>query len=120
MAYLGIDEVRNGATVAVQSVGCLAVAVLAGLFRRAAEQDPGSCRGPRPAGRRRALYRLCRGCGGSYALMLGFSLVAGLGFISIDLLTNSVVADVFQGNKNRVLPYVHAFTGVGRCWRLCL
>lgn len=32
--------------------------------------------------------------------------MAGLGFISIDLLTNSVVADVFQGNKNRVLPYL--------------
>lgn len=39
--------------------------------------------------------------------------MAGLGFISIDLLTNSVVADVFQGNENRVLPYVHAFYGGG-------
>ena len=32
MAYLGIDEVRNGAIMSVQSVGCLAVAVFLGLF----------------------------------------------------------------------------------------
>lgn len=50
---------------------------------------------------------------GSYALMLGFSLIAGVGYISIDLLMNSVIADVYKERKNGVLPYVHAFYGVG-------
>lgn len=50
---------------------------------------------------------------GSYALMLGFSLVAGVGYISIDLLMNSVIADVYKERKNGVLPYVHAFYGAG-------
>ena len=107
MAYLGIDEVRNGAIMSVQSVGCLAVAVFLGLFGE----------------RLNKILALAVGLGllGAAGLCIGlmpwlaggFSLVAGLGFISIDLLTNSVVADVFQGNKNRVLPYVHAFYGGG-------
>lgn len=50
---------------------------------------------------------------GSYALMLGFSLIAGVGYISIDLLMNSVIADVYKERKNGVLPYVHAFYGAG-------
>lgn len=45
--------------------------------------------------------------------MLGFSLVAGVGFICIDLLTNSLIADVFREDKTRVLPYAHAFYGGG-------
>ena len=32
MAYFGIDEAQNGAILTVQSFGCLAVAVLLGLF----------------------------------------------------------------------------------------
>ena len=114
MAYLGIDEVRNGAIMSVQSVGCLAVAVFLGLFGERLNKILALAVGLGLLG----AAGLCIGlmpwlAGGSYALMLGFSLVAGLGFISIDLLTNSVVADVFQGNKNRVLPYVHAFYGGG-------
>lgn len=50
---------------------------------------------------------------GSYALMLGFSLIAGVGYISIDLLMNSVIADVYKERKNGVLPYVHAFYRAG-------
>ena len=58
MAYLGIDEVRNGAIMSVQSVGCLAVAVFLGLFGERLNKMPwasacwalqgsvsGSCRG---------------------------------------------------------------------------
>lgn len=97
MAYLGIDEVRNGAIMSVQSVGCLAVAVFLGLFGERLNKILALAVGLGLLG----AAGLCIGlmpwlAGGSYAIMLGFSLVAGLGFISIDLLTNSVVADVFQ------------------------
>ena len=49
----------------------------------------------------------------AYAYMLAFSLAGGVGYISVDLLTNSLIADVFRAGKNRVLPYAHAFYGGG-------
>lgn len=77
MAYLGIDEVRNGAIMSVQSVGCLAVAVFLGLFGERLNKILALAVGLGLLG----AAGLCIGlmpwlAGGSYAIMLGFSLVA--------------------------------------------
>ena len=116
MAYFGIDEAQNGAILTVQSFGCLAVAVLLGLFGERLNKMYALAFGILLLG----LAGVCIGLipelvptAAGYAAMLGFSLVAGVGFICIDLLTNSLIADVFREDKTRVLPYAHAFYGGG-------
>ena len=116
MAYFGIDEVKNGAILTVQSFGCLAVAVLLGLFGERLNKMYALAAGILLLG----LAGLCIGLipalvprAAGYAAMLGFSLAAGVGFICIDLLTNSLIADVFREDKTRVLPFAHAFYGGG-------
>ena len=41
--------------------------------------------------------------GNGYILILVFSLIAGVGFIMIDLLMNSVIADIYPNQKNALL-----------------
>lgn len=115
MAYFGIDEVKNGAIMTAQSFGCLAVAVAMGLFGERLNKLYALSGGLALLGAAGVLIGLMPELLGfaSYPLMLGYSLIAGLGYISIDLLTNSAIADVFGAGKNRVLPYVHAFYGGG-------
>ena len=116
MAYFGIDEVKNGAILTVQSIGCLAAAAFLGLFGERLNKIYALAGGlallgaasvftgliPEIAPRARA-----------YAYMLAFSLAGGVGYISVDLLTNSLTADIFREGKNRVLPYAHASYGGG-------
>lgn len=114
MAYFGIDEVKNGAILTVQSFGCLAAAVVLGLFGERLNKIYALAAGLVLLG----AASLCTGlipdiAPGAYAMMLGFALAGGVGYISVDLLTNSLIADVFREGKNRVLPYAHAFYGGG-------
>ena len=115
MAYFGIDEVKNGAIMTVQAVGCMAITILLGLYGERLNKIYALGAGLLLLGAAGVLIGLMPQfmAVGSYALMLGFSLIAGVGYISIDLLMNSVIADVYKERKNGVLPYVHAFYGAG-------
>ena len=115
MAFFSIDETANGFILTVQAVGCMGVTILLGLFGERLNKINGIAAG----------LLLMGGAGiaigmmpvylhtGSYSLMLALSLAAGVGYMTIDLLMNSVIADVFPAEKNRLLPYVHAFYGIG-------
>ena len=121
MAYFGIDEVQNGAILTVQSAGCLAAAVFLGLFGERLNKVYALAAGLLLLGTASVLTGLIPDIApraAAYAYMLAFSLAGGVGYISVDLLTNSLIADVFRAGKNRVLPYAHAFYGGGAM--LCL
>lgn len=115
MRFFAIDEAKNGLILTVQSVGCLMLTVLLGLFGERLHKIRGIAFGLGLMG----LAGLCIGLlpamksHNAYALMMLFSVFAGVGFISIDLLMNSVIADVFPERKDALLPVVHAFYGVG-------
>ena len=116
MAYFGIDEVQNGAILTVQSAGCLAAAVFLGLFGERLNKVYALAAGLLLLGTASVLTGLIPDIApraAAYAYMLAFSLAGGVGYISVDLLTNSLIADVFRAGKNRVLPYAHAFYGGG-------
>jgi len=51
--------------------------------------------------------------GTGYGLLLFYALTGGIGYIMIDLLMNGVIADIYPDKKEKVLPYVHAFYGLG-------
>jgi len=115
MRFFKIDEAKNGLILTVQSVGCLILTILLGLFGERLHKIRAIAFGLGLMG----LAGLCVGLipamrsGSAYALMMGFSVFAGVGFITVDLLMNSVVADVFPAQKDTLLPVVHAFYGVG-------
>lgn len=116
MAYFGIGEVKNGAILTVQSFGCLAAAVVLGLFGERLNKVYAIAASMTLLGTASVCIGLIPNLAPrteAYVLMLCFALVGGVGYISVDLLTNSIMADVFQENKNRVLPYAHAFYGAG-------
>lgn len=113
MAFFAIDEAANGLILTVQAVGCMAVTVLLGLFGERLNKIYGIAAGLVLMGAAGAAIGLLPRLGGGYGLMLALSLAAGVGYITIDLLMNSVIADVFPRQKDRLLPYVHAFYGVG-------
>lgn len=115
MRFFGIDEAKNGLILTVQSVGCLVLTVLLGLFGERLHKIRGIALGLGLMGLAGLCISLLPAIGGgsAYGLMMGFSVFAGVGFITIDLLMNSVIADVFPTRKEALLPVVHAFYGVG-------
>lgn len=113
MAFFTIDEAANGFILTVQAVGCMAVTVLLGLFGERLNKLYGIAAGLLLMGGAGVAIGLLPALRGGYGLMLVLSLAAGVGYITIDLLMNSVIADVFPSQKDRLLPYVHAFYGVG-------
>lgn len=116
MSFFNIDEAQNGLILTIQAIGGIAVAVVLGLFGERINKISGLVFGLFAMGVAGILIGLIpgmAGAGSGYILMLSFSLIAGVGCIVIDLLMNSVVADVFPENKNTLLTYVHAFYGAG-------
>lgn len=115
MSFFGISESGNGAILTVQAVGCIILAVFLGLNGERINKISGIAAGLLILGAASLLIGLIPRLApsGGYPLMLGFSLLAGVGYITIDLLMNGVIADVFPRRKNTFLPYVHAFYGIG-------
>lgn len=116
MSFFSINEAQNGMILTVQSIGCIVVTIILGLFGERINKIHGIMFGLVTMGAAGILIGLLPKFvqnGNGYFAMLLFSLVAGVGYITIDLLMNSVVADVFPDKKNVLLPYVHAFYGVG-------
>ena len=111
----GIDEDANGMILTVQAVGCMIVTIVLGLFGERINKISGIVIGLGLMGTAGILIGLLPKVApeSGYLLMLGFSILAGVGFIAIDLLMNGVVADIFPDTKNTLLPFIHAFYGVG-------
>ena len=113
MGFFRIDEAQNGMIMTIQSIGCIVVTIILGLFGERLNKINGIVFGLCFMGLAGICIGLLPAIGGGYLMMLIFSLIAGVGFITIDLLMNSVVADVFPDKKEILLPYVHAFYGAG-------
>lgn len=116
MGFFRIDESRQGMILTVQSIGGIVMTVLLGLYGERINKIHGIALGLGVMGVASVLIgtipAYCR-IGSGYGLMLAFSLLAGLGSLTVDLLMNGVITDVFPDRKNVFLPYVHAFYGVG-------
>lgn len=116
MAFFGIGESRQGLILTVQAVGCLGMAVLLGLFGERLNKLLALSLGlglMGAAGLLIGTLPVYTPQGRGYGLMLAYSLLGGIGYITVDLLMNGVVADMFPEKKNTLLPFIHAFYGAG-------
>lgn len=116
MSFFDITETQLGMILTVQALGCILVSVFLALYGERFNKLRGVTVGLLLMGVAALLIGTmtlyCKP-GNGYILMLVFSLVAGLGFITIDLLMNGVIADIYPNHKNTLLPFVHAFYGTG-------
>lgn len=116
MGFFQIDESKQGMILTVQSVGGMVITVLLGLYGERINKIHGIALGLGVMGVASMLIGAIPACcqiGSGYGLMLVFSLLAGLGSLTVDLLMNGVITDVFPERKNVFLPYVHGFYGAG-------
>lgn len=116
MGFFFIDETKTGLILTVQSIGGIIMTIVLGLFGERINKLHGVAIGMGMMGVASLLVgllpQLCEP-GQGYGLLLVLSLLAGLGSLTVDLLINGVIADVYPDRKNVFLPYVHAFYGVG-------
>lgn len=116
MGFFRIDESRQGMIMTVQSIGGIVMTVVLGLYGERLNKIHGIAMGLGVMGVASVLIGfipMLFPTGSGYTVMLVFSLLAGLGSLTVDLLMNGVIADVYPGRKSVFLPYVHAFYGVG-------
>lgn len=116
MAFFGIDETKQGMILTVQSIGGIIVTILLGLYGERMNKIHGLALGLGLMGVASVLIGtipLYCDVNTGYGLMLAFSLLAGLGSITVDCLMNGVISDVYPDKKSTFLPYVHASYGVG-------
>ena len=116
MGFFGITESEQGFIMTIQSIGCLIMVILLGLFGERINKLHGLLAGLiiwGAAGILIGSMTLYTQQGTGYGLMLTFALIGGVGYIMIDLLMNGVIADIYPEKKEKVLPYVHAFYGLG-------
>lgn len=116
MAFFGIDKTELGTILTVQAIGCIAVSVFLALYGERFNKLRGITLGLILMGIASLLtgtMTLYMQPGSGYALMLVYALIAGCGFIMIDLLMNGVIADIYPERKNTLLPFVHAMYVTG-------
>lgn len=116
MAFFGISESRQGMIMTVQSIGCIVMAVILGVIGERVNKLKGLLLGVLVMGLASILIGTIpafRAQESGYGTMLCFSVIGGIGYITIDLLMNGAVADVFREKKSTLLPLVHAFYGGG-------
>ena len=116
MGFFHIDESKTGMILTLQSIGGIIMTVVLGLYGERINKLHGVAVGMGVMGIASLLVgTLPMYCnpGEGYGLLLGFSLLAGLGSLTVDLLMNGVIADMYPDRKSVFLPYVHAFYGVG-------
>lgn len=116
MGFFSIDESKTGMILTVQSIGGIIMTVVLGLFGERINKLHGVAVGMGVMGIASLLVGtipLYSRDGSGYGLLLAFSLLAGLGSLTVDLLMNGVIADMYPDRKSTFLPYVHAFYGVG-------
>lgn len=116
MRFFGISESRQGMIMTVQSAGCIVMAVILGVIGERINKLRGLFFGlvvMGIAGLLIGTLPVYKEQGNGYGTMLCYSVIGGIGYITIDLLMNGAVADVFRERKSTLLPLVHAFFGGG-------
>lgn len=115
MAFFSVDEAGNGMILTLQAVGCIFATVFLGLYGERINKIYGTVVGLIIMGIAGTLIGFLPGFTSvsAYTLMLVFSLIAGVGYVIIELLMNGVISDVFPHKKTTFIPYVHAFYGMG-------
>lgn len=116
MAFFQISESKLGMILTVQAIGSVVVSIYLALFGERYNKLKGLSLGfilMAVASLLMGTLTLYCKPGSGYGLMLAFSLIAGVGIIMVDLLMNGVVADIYPQQKTKLLPYVHAFYGIG-------
>ena len=116
MRFFAITEGKQGMVMTVQSIGCLVMVVLLGLFGERINKLYGLLIGLIIMGAASiaiGTMTLYTAPGSGYGLLLFYALIGGIGYIMIDLLMNGAIADIYPDKKEKVLPYVHAFYGLG-------
>ena len=114
MAFFDITESRQGFVMTIQSLGGIVMTVLLGLFGERLHKLYGLLAGAVLVGVAGVTIGTMPLYGNdSYGLLLVFALIGGVGYITIDLLMNGVIADVFPEKKSTLLPIVHGFYGLG-------
>lgn len=114
MTFFGITESRQGFVMTIQSLGGIVMTVLLGLFGERLHKLYGLLAGAVLVGVAGVTIGTMPLYGNdSYGLLLVFALIGGVGYITIDLLMNGVIADVFPEKKSTLLPIVHGFYGLG-------
>ena len=116
MAFFEISESQQGLIMTVQSVGSFIMTIILGLYGEKINKLKGLSIGAALV----AIGGIAIGTipkympqGSGYALILIYGLIGGIGYITIDLLMNGVISDVFPENSHTLLPFVHAFFGTG-------
>ena len=100
----------------VQSIGCIMMTIFLGLFGERINKLKGLLFGLFFMGLASVLIgtmSMYLSVGTGYILMLLFSLIGGVGYVSIDLLMNGAIADIYPKEKTTLLPLTHAFYGTG-------
>lgn len=116
MSFFGITESQQGMILTVQSVACIVMTVVLGLFGERINKLYGLMAGLAVLGAAAIAIGTIpqyRTQGSGFSLLLVFVLVGGFGLITLDLLMNGAIADLFPKQKNTLLPVVHAFFGTG-------
>ena len=105
MAFFDITESRQGFVMTIQSLGGIVMTVLLGLFGERLHKLYGLLAGAVLVGVAGVTIGTMPLYGNdSYGLLLVFALIGGVGYITIDLLMNGVIADVFPEKKSTLLP----------------
>ena len=95
MAFFDITESRQGFVMTIQSLGGIVMTVLLGLFGERLHKLYGLLAGAVLVGVAGVTIGTMPLYGNdSYGLLLVFALIGGVGYITIDLLMNGVIADV--------------------------
>lgn len=116
MSFFRVTESRQGMILTVQSVACIGMTVVLGLFGERINKLYGLMAGLAVLGAAAIAIGTIpqyRAEGSGFSLLLIFVLIGGFGLITLDLLMNGAIADLFPKQKNTLLPVVHAFFGTG-------
>ena len=116
MGFFDITESRQGMIMTVQSIGCVVLSVIVAIYGERLNKLRGLFYGLFILGIGGLLIGtmpLYTSVGSGYILMLIYSLIGGIGYISIDLLVNGAVADVYPDKKTTFLPLIHGMFALG-------
>ncbi len=109
MNYYGITSGQQGFILTMQSVGTIAAAIFIALRGERYNKIHTIAMGLLLFGAASASIIFAP----SYGLLIIIVMAAGVGGAFVDIMTNSVISDVYPARKNTLLPIAHAFYGVG-------
>ncbi|MGI6153460.1 MAG: MFS transporter [Christensenellaceae bacterium] len=109
MEYYNINEAGQGFIATMQAVGGIVVAVFLALYGERFNKIHVITLGVLLI----SIACIFMGFAPAYAVLIIIVLVAGLGYSAVDVMMNSVISDVYPKQKSTLLPWSHAFFGLG-------